>query len=123
LYERRLGGLPHALPQDNFHWPISGPHFRDYRLLLDEQGEETLRNADLIWLIVFPVGDLASEHHDHTGLHSIDLQQASTRHFASGCAPARDLAFRALCRYRWISITPSNSGNSCTATAAGVVAC
>jgi starvation-inducible DNA-binding protein len=23
----------------NFHWHVSGPHFRDYHLLLDEQGE------------------------------------------------------------------------------------
>lgn len=22
----------------NFHWHVSGPHFRDYHLLLDEQG-------------------------------------------------------------------------------------
>src|SRR6478736_4991963 len=24
----------------NFHWHISGPHFRDYHLLLDEQAEQ-----------------------------------------------------------------------------------
>ena len=24
----------------NFHWHVSGPHFRDYHLLLDEQGEQ-----------------------------------------------------------------------------------
>jgi hypothetical protein len=24
----------------NFHWHMSGPHFRDYHLLLDEQGEQ-----------------------------------------------------------------------------------
>ena len=23
----------------NFHWHVSGPHFRDYHLLLDEQAE------------------------------------------------------------------------------------
>jgi hypothetical protein len=26
----------------NFHWHVSGPHFRDYHLLLDEQGEQIL---------------------------------------------------------------------------------
>ena len=109
--------------QDNFHWHIGGPHFRDYRLLLDEQGEKTLRNADLIWLIVFPVGDLASEHHDHTGIHSIDLRQASTRHFASGCASARDLAFRALCRYRWISYNPFEFRKLLDSYRGGGVAC
>src|SRR5258708_11477503 len=24
----------------NFHWHVSGPHFRDYNILLDEQGDE-----------------------------------------------------------------------------------
>jgi starvation-inducible DNA-binding protein len=24
----------------NFHWHVSGPHFRDYHLLLDEQAEQ-----------------------------------------------------------------------------------
>ena len=27
----------------NFHWHMSGPHFRDYHLLLDEQRLEELR--------------------------------------------------------------------------------
>ena len=27
------------LKTKNFHWHISEPHFRDYHLLLDEQGE------------------------------------------------------------------------------------
>ena len=28
------------LKTKNFHWHISGPHFRDYHLLLDEQGDQ-----------------------------------------------------------------------------------
>ena len=28
----------------NFHWHMSGPHFRDYHLLLDDQGEEIYRD-------------------------------------------------------------------------------
>jgi starvation-inducible DNA-binding protein len=32
----------------NFHWHISGPHFRDYHLLLDEQGEQILATTDAI---------------------------------------------------------------------------
>ena len=27
------------LKTKNFHWHVSGPHFRDYHLLLDEQAE------------------------------------------------------------------------------------
>jgi starvation-inducible DNA-binding protein len=32
----------------NFHWHVSGSHFRDYHLLLDEQGEQLLATADPI---------------------------------------------------------------------------
>jgi starvation-inducible DNA-binding protein len=32
----------------NFHWHISGPHFRDYHLLLDEQGAQILAATDPI---------------------------------------------------------------------------
>src|SRR5277367_6404820 len=30
----------------NFHWHASGPHFRDYHLLLDEQGEQIFEMTD-----------------------------------------------------------------------------
>src|SRR6202142_4358754 len=30
----------------NFHWHMSGPHFRDYHLLLDEQGEQIFDMTD-----------------------------------------------------------------------------
>jgi len=30
----------------NFHWHVSGPHFRDYHLLLDEQGEQIFDTTD-----------------------------------------------------------------------------
>jgi starvation-inducible DNA-binding protein len=32
----------------NFHWHISGPHFRDYHLLLDEQSAQILGTTDPI---------------------------------------------------------------------------
>lgn len=32
----------------NFHWHVSGPHFRDYHLLLDEQATQILLSTDLI---------------------------------------------------------------------------
>jgi starvation-inducible DNA-binding protein len=32
----------------NFHWHISGPHFRDYHLLLDEQGDQIFAMTDAI---------------------------------------------------------------------------
>ncbi len=32
----------------NFHWHVSGPHFRDYHLLLDEQGDQIFAATDAI---------------------------------------------------------------------------
>jgi starvation-inducible DNA-binding protein len=32
----------------NFHWHMSGPHFRDYHLLLDEQAEQVFAMTDPI---------------------------------------------------------------------------
>jgi starvation-inducible DNA-binding protein len=34
------------LKTKNFHWHVSGPHFRDYHLLLDEQGERIFAMTD-----------------------------------------------------------------------------
>src|SRR6187399_3232657 len=30
----------------NFHWHVSGPHFRDYHLLLDEQADQIFASTD-----------------------------------------------------------------------------
>jgi starvation-inducible DNA-binding protein len=34
------------LKTKNFHWHVSGPHFRDYHLLLDEQAEQIFASTD-----------------------------------------------------------------------------
>lgn len=34
------------LKTKNFHWHVSGPHFRDYHLLLDDQGTELFAMTD-----------------------------------------------------------------------------
>jgi starvation-inducible DNA-binding protein len=47
----------------NFHWHISGPHFRDYHLLLDEQGDELFAMTDPIGERVRKIGG--------TTIHSI----------------------------------------------------
>ena len=36
------------LKTKNFHWHMSGPHFRDYHLMLDEQAEELYAMTDPI---------------------------------------------------------------------------
>jgi starvation-inducible DNA-binding protein len=51
------------LKTKNFHWHMSGPHFRDYHLLLDEQGEQLFNMTDVIAERVRKIGGLT--------LHSI----------------------------------------------------
>ena len=36
------------LKTKNFHWHMSGPHFRDYHLMLDEHGDELYAMTDTI---------------------------------------------------------------------------
>jgi starvation-inducible DNA-binding protein len=36
------------LKTKNFHWHMSGPHFRDYHLMLDEQGDQIFAATDAI---------------------------------------------------------------------------
>src|SRR2546425_3822404 len=36
------------LKTKNFHWHMSGPHFRDYHLLMDEQAEQIFATTDNI---------------------------------------------------------------------------
>jgi starvation-inducible DNA-binding protein len=47
----------------NFHWHVSGPHFRDYHLLLDEQADQMLETTDGIAERVRKIGGVT--------LHSI----------------------------------------------------
>ncbi|MFD1942609.1 Dps family protein [Paradevosia shaoguanensis] len=51
------------LKTKNFHWHVSGHHFRDYHLLLDEQGEQIFAMTDPIAERARKIGGLA--------LHSI----------------------------------------------------
>lgn len=36
------------LKTKNFHWHVSGPHFRDYHLMLDDQATQILATTDAI---------------------------------------------------------------------------
>jgi starvation-inducible DNA-binding protein len=44
------------LKTKNFHWHMSGPHFRDYHLLLDEHGDQLFAMTDAIAERVRKVG-------------------------------------------------------------------
>ena len=51
------------LKTKNFHWHMSGPHFRDYHLLLDEHGDQLFAMTDPIAERVRKIGGIT--------LHSI----------------------------------------------------
>ena len=36
------------LKTKNYHWHVSGSHFRDYHLLFDEQAESILESVDIL---------------------------------------------------------------------------
>ena len=44
------------LKTKNFHWHVSGPHFRDYHLLLDEQADQLFGSTDILAERVRKVG-------------------------------------------------------------------
>jgi starvation-inducible DNA-binding protein len=46
------------LKTKNFHWHISGPHFRDYHLLLDEHGDQIFAVTDAIAERVRKIGGM-----------------------------------------------------------------
>src|SRR3954447_21279447 len=46
------------LKTKNFHWHMSGPHFRDYHLLLDEHGDQVFAMTDPIAERVRKIGGL-----------------------------------------------------------------
>jgi starvation-inducible DNA-binding protein len=51
------------LKTKNFHWHMSGPHFRDYHLMLDEQSDQVFAMTDVLAERVRKVG--------HLTIHSI----------------------------------------------------
>jgi starvation-inducible DNA-binding protein len=59
------------LKTKNFHWHMSGPHFRDYHLLLDEQSDQIFAMTDPLAERVRKVGG--------TTLHSIGEISRTTR--------------------------------------------
>ncbi|HVF94971.1 MAG TPA: DNA starvation/stationary phase protection protein, partial [Sphingomonas sp.] len=46
------------LKTKNFHWHVSGPHFRDYHLMLDDQATQILGVTDAIAERVRKTGNL-----------------------------------------------------------------
>src|SRR5213082_3846973 len=55
------------LKTKNFHWHVSGPHFRDYHLLLDEQSEQIFATTDDIAERVRKIGGTTQRSIGHIG--------------------------------------------------------
>jgi starvation-inducible DNA-binding protein len=55
------------LKTKNFHWHVSGPHFRDYHLLLDEQGDQIFAMTDAIAERVRKIGGTTLRSIGHIG--------------------------------------------------------
>src|SRR3954452_6855371 len=55
------------LKTKNFHWHVSGPHFRDYHLLLDDQGEQIFATTDAIAERVRKIGGTTLRSIGHIG--------------------------------------------------------
>src|SRR5438132_7933226 len=51
----------------NFHWHVSGPHFRSYHLLLDEQAESIEKSIDILAERVRKVGGTTIRSIGHIG--------------------------------------------------------
>jgi len=51
----------------NFHWHVSGPHFRDYHLLLDEQADQIFATIDPITERVRKIGGTTLRSVGHVG--------------------------------------------------------
>ncbi len=66
------------LKTKNFHWHMSGPHFRDYHLLLDEQSDQIFAMTDPLAERVRKLGGLT--------LHSIG-EISRTQRIADNDAP------------------------------------
>ncbi len=55
------------LKTKNFHWHVSGPHFRDYHLMLDEQAEQIFAITDDIAERVRKIGGTTLRSIGHVG--------------------------------------------------------
>ena len=57
------------LKTKNFHWHMSGPHFRDYHLMLDDHGDELFAMTDVLaervrkigGTTILSIGDIARQ--------------------------------------------------------------
>src|ERR1700716_2099999 len=84
----------------NFHWHMSGRHFRDYHLLLDEQGEQIFAMTDEVaervrkigGTTLHSIGDIAK----HRRLQDNDQEFVDPKEMLSELCADNQLLLRAL---------------------------
>ena len=82
------------LKTKNFHWHMSGPHFRDYHLLLDEHAEQIFAMTDVIAERARKLGS--------TTLHSIsEIAQCQRLKDNNAMRVAPEEMLRELCSDNW----------------------
>jgi starvation-inducible DNA-binding protein len=71
----------------NFHWHVSGPHFRDYHLLFDDQAAQIFATTDLIAERVRKTGNVTLR-----SIGDVSRHQSLTDNDADYMSPASMLA-------------------------------
>ena len=78
------------LKTKNFHWHVSGPHFRDYHLMLDEQGEQIFATTDEIAERVRKIGGTTLRSIGHI-VARCSVSRTTTRDFVDSADMLREL--------------------------------
>jgi starvation-inducible DNA-binding protein len=74
------------LKTKNFHWHMSGPHFRDYHLMLDEQADQIFATTDAIAERARKVGGSAVRSIGHIG--RLQRLRDNDSDFVTPCCPS-----------------------------------
>ena len=103
----------------NFHWHVSGPHFRDYHLMLDDQATQILANTDAIAERVRKTGNTTlrsiGDITRHQSIKDNDAEYVEPSDMLSElCEDNKTLAAR--------SAGPGSSKSSCANTQASIKA-
>jgi starvation-inducible DNA-binding protein len=105
------------LKTKNFHWHVSGPHFRDYHLLLDEHGDQIFATTDTIAERVRKIGGTTLRSIGHIGrLQRIEDNDADFVTPMDMLAELRDDNKRLVARMREIHDLCEEHGDVATAS-------